>query len=106
MDSVEPPARDPHIYRPARDPHGEQLTPRHQPMLPTRKPGQGMIDATRLIRRAFTTHIVVNARLVGLGGGHTLHARGSGRAGGTLDDTEAQRKRGSSPPVPPLALIP
>jgi hypothetical protein len=62
---MEPPAREANVHDTTRDPHGEQLTPRHQAMLPARKTSQHPIHAVLLATcRAFATHIVVNARFV------------------------------------------
>jgi hypothetical protein len=83
VDSVEPPARKANIHNTTRDPRRDQLPPRHKSMLPNRKPSQHAIHPARLVRRAFTTHIVVNARLVGAGRGHAT----------TLDDRDAHVAR-------------
>jgi hypothetical protein len=54
---------------------------------------------------AFARHAVVNAALVRHGADAAGDARASGAPKVKLAPTSA-RKRGSSPPVPPLALIP
>jgi hypothetical protein len=77
---MEPPAREANVHSTTRDPHGEQLTPGHQAMLPARKQRQRPIHATR---RAFATHIVVNARFVDPDCGHAT----------TLDERDAHVAR-------------
>lgn len=84
VDSVEPATRKTNIHSTAGDPHGKQLPPRHQTMLPARKTSQYPIHAVLLTaRRAFATHIVVNARFVDLDRGHAT----------TLGDRDARVAR-------------
>jgi hypothetical protein len=80
VDSVEPATRKANIHSTAGDPHGKQLPPRHQAMLPARKTSQHPIHAVLTASRAFATHIVVNARFVDLDRGHAT----------TLDDCHAR----------------
>jgi hypothetical protein len=84
VDSVEPATSKANIHSTAGDPHGEQLPPRHETMLSPRKTSQRPIHAVPAgIRRAFTTHIVVNARFVDLHRGHAT----------TVDDCDARVAR-------------
>jgi hypothetical protein len=75
--SVEPATRKANIHCTAGNTHGEQLTPRHQAMLPARKTSQHPIHAVLLAAcRAFATHIVVNARFVDRRFGHATTLKG------------------------------
>lgn len=80
VDPVKPPICKADLHGPTRDPRREHLPPRHKTMLPTRKPSQHPIHPTPcLIRRAFATHTVVNARFANSSCGHAT----------TLDDRYA-----------------
>jgi hypothetical protein len=67
------------------------------------------ISDQRRIRVTLGAYIAPNVAQIQLWrslGLHIPNAAGSRRAGGALNRAFLQRKRGSSPPVPPLALIP
>jgi hypothetical protein len=87
----------------------EQLSPRHNPMLAV---GQRRDRPIRPAKSALTPYGGVNADFTSgqlLNGVPIEHAADDGRprrVGGALNRADLQRKRGSSPPVPPLALIP
>jgi hypothetical protein len=85
VNSMEPPSREANVHSTTRDPHGEQLTPRHQAMLPARNTGQHPIHAILLAAcRAFATHIVVNARLVDCDRRHAITLKHRGACGAHL----------------------
>jgi hypothetical protein len=110
MQTVKPVRPETSIDRTSRNTEAHQLPARHDTMLPLRKLSQTTINiSVRDSIRAFTTHIVVNARLVPGGDGRIRHGTDGAeglRTEGALIVAKAQRKGGSSPPLPPLALIP
>ena len=106
MHWVQPTAPDPLVNRSAPNPDREQLPAGNHPVLTI---GQDSNRAIRSMSPAFAPYDGVNAGLVHRGGRlivHTAQAAGGRRARGALNVASLQRKRDSSPPVPPLALIP
>jgi hypothetical protein len=111
---VQGPPREPDVDHPPPRPRLYELGPAHNSMLPPPKPRQEPIQtALNAMRTAFATYEVVNAvRISWLAGTSVVHADDPGRrerASGALDVNPSQRackKTGSSPAVPPLALIP
>jgi hypothetical protein len=84
VNSMEPPVRKANIDSTARDPQRKQLPPRHHSMLPGREASQRTIHPILSVTcRAFTTHIVVNARFVDPDCGHAT----------TLEDHDAHVAR-------------
>jgi hypothetical protein len=93
------PALDPLLNRSRPDPQEDQLAPAHHAVLSS---GQLPSHPVYVTRDAFAPDGVVNASLVS----HDVDAEGPQRACGARKRAFSRRKRGSSPPVPPLALIP
>jgi hypothetical protein len=84
----------------------KQLRPGHDPVLPgsdlRNRPIDVLARFPRLTRPAFSVSEMGNAGFVG----HATDGEAARRAGGAHRVTTLQRKRGSNPPLPPLALIP
>jgi hypothetical protein len=95
MDRVQS-AADPIVNRPPTDARLHQLPATHHPMLSARKLSEQTIHITSA---AFAPNNLVNAALVP--GSHGIDAEPARRADGAQNV-----KRGSNPPLPPLALIP
>ena len=110
MQAVKPTALKASVDRASRYAKAHQLPARHDTVLLLRELSQTTINiGVRSSIRAFTTHIVVNARLVPGRSGRGWHvADGASvlRNRGAPIVPKVQRKGGPSPPVPPLALIP
>lgn len=114
MQLDEGPARDPPLNRTSGDPESLQLPAPHNPVLPARKVRNGPVDSDGPIGRpvrflraksAFPTHGMGNALLVG----HTANGPPRPRTCGARfvpTPSLGARKKGPSPPLPPLALIP
>lgn len=90
---------DPVLDCTAPHPEVQKLASRNEPVLTLREVTRTLVKRTR---RTFSMSDMDNVRRVG----HLANRRLPKRAWGALISANAQRKRGSSPPVPPLALIP
>jgi hypothetical protein len=87
------------LDRPSAHPKLQELLPADNPVLDLGELPNPVVDRTE---RGFSMHDMGNRRLVW----HGANRSRSRRAGGAPIITKGARKRGSSPPVPPLALIP
>lgn len=97
--SVQLPAGKPPLDRTSSHTKLDELTPPHHPVLALRELGNQPVGG---MKPPFSMHGMGN-------GGFVVHAtddRRLRRVGGALKSAFLARKRGSSPPVPPLALIP
>jgi hypothetical protein len=99
MDAVKSPALESTRDRPASKPKRHQLPPRHHTVLPLGKCSDCRV---RVASVRFFIYGMQNRTLAV----HAPDAAVDRRARGTLIGTKRARNRGSSPPVPPLALIP
>lgn len=110
MDAMQATEPDPLLDRPAPESEREQLPSRHHPMLPTCELRNLAVPNTR---DAFSPYVVGNASLVRgrvrCTSGHAATmaipgARVARKA--RILSRESATKKGPSPPLPPLALIP
>lgn len=99
LDATKKPTRNPVRDRPASHPQAQELPATDDPMLRLGKVSDPTIERTRGTLCMPGMHSVPLA-------GHGIDLGQTQRAGGALNVTKGARKRDSSPPVPPLALIP
>jgi hypothetical protein len=99
LNAAKPSTGDAVLDRPSPNPEPQELPPADDSVLGFGEPSNPIINRTK---RQFSRHGMGNRRLVQ----HGTDRYPSRRTGGASIVTKSARKRGSSPPVPPLALIP
>ena len=113
VDRVETPSLQPAVDRARCQPELLELSPPDDSVLllrqPSGEPINGLIEKIRLIALAWATiRPPLTTSEVEKGGriGHAADTGGTRRTRGARNGAKGARKGGSSPPVPPLALIP
>lgn len=109
MHSMQLPALHPALDSVRGEPQPKQLPPRDDPMLAVSQIRNGSIRKLPGIRAPLSVYRAPNGAGIGRRmdfGGHAADSEGPGRVRGTPNRASLQHKRDSSPPVPPLALIP
>jgi hypothetical protein len=99
MDQMQPAPSQSHFDRTASQSELCELSPCHNAVLPFGEDHNCPIGG---VRPPLTVYVTVNGGTVC----HAADSEGSTRADGALNVKKCAQKRGSSPPVPPLALIP